>query len=708
MNKMKSLKNLLDPRKIAVIGASNSSHKVGGIIFRRLLLSRRRLFPVNPKETVIKGHKVSPDIHSLPEDIDLAIITISAAASVKAVELCIGKKIENYIIVAGGFAETGERGAGLEERLKELVKEHNINILGPNSLGIFLPDENIDTIFVEHGDKALDRNGQVACIVQSGSVGVEALGYASNTGFGMRAFVGLGNKCGLDEIDFLQYFADDKKTKCLGFYLENIERGREFLKLAQKVSQGKPVVVLKAGRTKTAASAVSSHTGKLAGADNVINGAFKQFGIQRVYDDEEFCDATKVLSMFSGTPGNRVAVLTAAGGYGVMCTDFIEKEDNRAALKMAKLSEETKKVIRDSTFPFTACENPVDITASADDMMFSLSLDALIADKGVDIIICIAFFAPPGISENLIDIIAKKIEYSIKPIIVFTKYGPFTDNSIKNLYYGGVTAYPSIGRAVRAVKFLVERQKIEDKFNVLKKSVLPPGSSLCTKRESRLKTWFDLIDRNRQPDEYEAKKLVNIYDIKTPEGRLFSSADAFSIDRLESKNIPSPYVLKVCSSKILHKTELQGVLLNNDKSDVTANFQKMKQLFPEENIFVESQTESIGPELIIGIVKDPALGHAIMAGAGGIFTEIYKDTAFRIAPCSFNDALDMIDELVLSPVFDCFRGIALDKKKFARTISHVSMLASELGDKLNQLDINPIVFSNGEWMALDVKVILEQ
>jgi len=465
MDRIASLKRFLNPEKIAVIGASKSKNKVGGIVFRRLLDSRRRLFPVNPKETAIEGYKVSPDIQSLPKDIDLAIITISAAAAVKSVETCIEKGIPNYIIVAGGFGEVGSQGRALEEKLTRLAKENHVNILGPNSLGIFLPDENIDTIFVEHGDKSLDRKGRVACIVQSGSVGVEALGYASNTGYGMRAFVGLGNKCDLDEIDFLEYFARDEKTNCLGFYLENIERGRQFLTVAKEVAREKPVVVLKAGRTHTAASAVSSHTGKLAGSDNVISGALKQFGIQRVYDDEEFCDATKVLSMLSGALGNRVAVLTAAGGYGVMCTDFIEKKDMRAPLKMAKLSKDTQKRIKEATFPFTACENPVDITASADDRMFSQSLDALIEDDGVDIIICIAFFAPPGISENLIDIIADKIKKSDKPIIVFTKYGPFTDNRIKNLYTAGVAAYPSVGRVVRAARFLVERTKIKQRLD---------------------------------------------------------------------------------------------------------------------------------------------------------------------------------------------------------------------------------------------------
>lgn len=461
MNKIASLKRLLDPKKIAVIGASKSKEKAGGIIFRRLMDSERDLFPVNPKETAIDGYTVISDIRSLPKDIDLAVITVSAAAAVESVERCIERGIPNYIIVAGGFGEVGAEGRDLEDKLKRLAKTHHINILGPNSLGIFLPDENIDTIFVEHGDKALGRNGKVACIVQSGSVGVEALGYASNTGYGMRAFVGLGNKCDLDEVDFLHYFSQDEKTNCLGFYLENIEKGREFLTVARETTKLKPVVVLKAGMTHTAASAVSSHTGKLAGSDNVISGALRQHGIQRVYDDEEFCDATKVLSMLSGAPGNRVAVLTAAGGYGVMCTDFIERKDSRAALKMAKLSGTTKERIKTATFPFTACENPVDITASATDKMFSESLDALIEDDGVDIIICIAFFAPPGISEKLIDIIAEKISASDKPIIVFTKFGPFTDNCIKNLFHAGVAAYPSVGRSVRAARLLVERTNIK-------------------------------------------------------------------------------------------------------------------------------------------------------------------------------------------------------------------------------------------------------
>ncbi len=235
--------------------------------------------------------------------------------------------------------------------------------------------------------------------------------------------------------------------------------------------------------------------------------------------------------------------------------------------------------------------------------------------------------------------------------------------------------------------------------------------------KEKLKVWFDSLADKKKTDEFDAKKLVSLYSIKTSDGQRFGPHETFNLDTFnldtfdngqpDIKKNNSYYVLKVCSSKILHKTELQGVLLNNDKESVEDNFIKMQQRFPNEHILVERQTDFNGPEFIIGIIKDPALGHAIMIGAGGVLTEIYKDTSFRLAPCSVHEAMDMIDELVLSPIFDNFRGIALDKEKLAATIFKVSLLAHDLGEKLSQLDINPIVFSKGEWIALDVKVVFE-
>ncbi|MBW1837112.1 MAG: hypothetical protein JRF71_05165 [Deltaproteobacteria bacterium] len=289
-------------------------------------------------------------------------------------------------------------------------------------------------------------------------MGVEALGLASNTGFGLRAFVGLGNKCDLDELDFLRYFGDDPGTDCLAFYLENIEHGMAFLRETKALAKTKPVVILKAGRTPGGIRAVTSHTGRMAGSDIIINGLFKQYGIIRAIDDEELCDAAKSLSMLPLPNGNRVAIVTPAGGFGVICVDYIESYYRGIDLNIAELSSQTIDLIRQGILPFASVANPIDLTAGANDAMFGHTLDALLEDEGVDIIICTAFFAPPAVSDHLIDEIAERVRFRKKPIIVFTQYGPFTDLYLRRMHDAGVVGFPSISRVVRAARLIVERK----------------------------------------------------------------------------------------------------------------------------------------------------------------------------------------------------------------------------------------------------------
>ena len=457
---LKKIHKLLNPESVAVVGASNSKGKVGNIIFEGLRRCKARLYPVNPHEDVIAGYKTYPQIADLPGTIDVAVITVRAEQAVEIAEQCGRNNIDNIIIVAGGFAETGERGKALEARLQGIPDRYGSRILGPNSLGVFVPENNFDTIFVEHGDRSLAEGGGIAFISQSGSVGVEALGLASNTGFPMRAFVGLGNKIDLNELDFLKFFGADDKTDCLALYIENVEQGREFLEDARKVSRRKPVIALKAGRTPTGASAVSSHTGKLAGSDRVVSGAFRQYGIQRAFDDEELCDAAKTLSYLPPAQGNRVAVITGAGGFGVMCADYIETDSPRARLQMAELSDKTISRIQEKAPPFASCHNPVDLTATVTNEMFVHTLEALLEDAGVDIIVCITFFAPHSITDNLIDQMAAAVNDCKKPVMVFTEYGPFTDTYLKEFYKKGMIGFPSLTRTVKAVRFLVERGRI--------------------------------------------------------------------------------------------------------------------------------------------------------------------------------------------------------------------------------------------------------
>jgi acyl-CoA synthetase (NDP forming) len=451
---------LIQPRSVAVIGATDKAERIGHIILNQLHRFKGPLFPVNPLLAEINGLRVYPHIEDLPKPVDLAVIALGSELAVEAAERCAKQGIPHLIIVASGFSETGEEGKRREERLQDIHASYGTRILGPNTLGIFVPEQNLDTIFVEHGDKALADGGHVTFISQSGSVGVEALGLASNTGFGMRAFIGLGNKCDLDELDFLEFFAHDPQTRCLAFYLEHIDHGRDFLMKARHTTPHKPIVILKAGRSEAGADAVASHTGRLAGSDQVISGAFRQYGIQRVFDDEALCDAAKILSMLPPASGNRVAILSPAGGYGVMAADHIDLYQGSNGLQMARLHDQSCRRIRAIAPPFASVQNPVDLSAAATDQMFGAALDVLIEDPGVDMIICIAFFAPPHITDGLVNTIVERTVAAPKPIIIFTQYGPFTDDYLLHFHKAGIVGFPSISRAVRAASFLVERASI--------------------------------------------------------------------------------------------------------------------------------------------------------------------------------------------------------------------------------------------------------
>ncbi|MBN2491124.1 MAG: CoA-binding protein [Planctomycetes bacterium] len=455
---------LLNPRAVAVIGASSRSGQVGGVVLARLLEGGRPVYPVHPDESEVCGIRTVPSVDALPDGVDLAVIAVGAARAVEAAEACARLGIAHLLVIAAGFAETGAAGRALQERLAALPGRHPTRILGPNTLGLHVPHTRLSTLFVEHAPELLARGGGVAFVTQSGSVGVEAVGLAANIGFGLRAFVGLGNKCDLDEVDFLEHFAADPGTTCLAFHLENLDCGRRFLEAAATASRRKAVVVLKAGRTPAGAAAASLHTGRLAGSDRVVDGAFRQFGILRAADDEALCDAARTLAALPLPRGPRVGIITPAGGYGVMAADQVETPPERGAarLALASLAGATRERIRAATPPFASADNPVDLTAVADDAMFAAALDALLDDDAVDIVLCGAFFAAHGVTDGLVDVLAEHVRGARKPILAFTLYGPKTERYLRRLHEAGVVGFPSVARVVRAARVLVQRAGLLD------------------------------------------------------------------------------------------------------------------------------------------------------------------------------------------------------------------------------------------------------
>jgi len=453
-----SLASFFSPSAIAIYGATDDIDKPAGRIFSLLRRYGRPLYAIHPTLKSTPKFPVFRSAAEVPEVPELAILAVSDRHCERALCDALERGVKAAIIVASGFSETGPSGAEAEQRLVSLAREKGARLLGPNTLGIFVPHTGLDTIFVEHGDRSLLPGGSIAVVSQSGSVGVEALGYASSSGFGLRAFVGLGNKCDVNEIELAEWFSRDEGTRVLGFYLEDFSRAREFLCNLDRISAQKPVVMLNGGRTAAGAHAVSSHTGALAGSGRVADGTWRQFGVHHVRDDQQFCDFCKVLSLCPAMEGDRVAIITPAGGYGVMAADSLDSLTGPVRLRVADLTPDTVERLRGVLLPFASPQNPVDLTAACTDETYEKALDILRYAPEVDAILVVAFFAPEGISSRLVNIIATKNRQSQKPMVVFSLYGPFTDQHLLEFHDRGVAAFGSMSRAVEALLALRERK----------------------------------------------------------------------------------------------------------------------------------------------------------------------------------------------------------------------------------------------------------
>jgi acyl-CoA synthetase (NDP forming) len=453
------MEKLFNPSSIAVVGASADPSKIGNVVLRNLKGSgyRGNVYPVNPRGGEIMGWKVYKSIPDLPDGVDLAVIVLPAHIAVDAVEECGKKGIPFVIPIAGGFGETGEEGKKREERLKEIVQKHGTRIIGPNTVGIYVPWSGVNTALTVPERSSFPPAGDIAFISQSGALGLLTMDAISPLGVGISHFVNLGNRVDLNENELLAYFAGEEHVKSVAMYLETFANGREFMRVAREFTAKKGLVVLKAGRTAKGARAASLHTGALGGADGVVNGALRQVGAVRAYDEVEIIDYARALAYGKPMFGERVGVITTAGGVGVVTTDYIEGSDPGMGLRMADLSEETKKELRKELVPFASVENPVDMTASGDESDYDAAIGALMGDPNVDGIILYALFQTPLVSERLVDIVARWMKEGEKPIVVGVIGGEYSQRMMREFERRKVPVYPSILRTVKALKALKVR-----------------------------------------------------------------------------------------------------------------------------------------------------------------------------------------------------------------------------------------------------------
>jgi acyl-CoA synthetase (NDP forming) len=450
------LNALFKPSSVAVIGASASPGKIGNEVTRNLMKGDRRVYPVNPNETEIMGVKCHRSVEEIPGAVDLAIVALPAGASVEAVRGCVSKGVPAVIVSASGFGESGEEGREREEELVKAVSGTSTRILGPNTMGLFVPSSSLDTLFISSERSNRPGPGAVALISQSGAVAVSFMEKAEASGMGISACVCVGNKCDIDEIELMEYLADDDDTKSIALYLESFSDGRRFIEVSRRVSMEKPVVLLKSGRTPAGHRAARSHTGAIASSsDQVVDGALRQALVSRVSDEESLVDISRALSVIGHTRGGRVCIIASAGGFGVIGADIVESGDC-PSLQMAELSEETIRSLKRIVPAFTSPQNPVDLTAGVTDEMYNDALEALQSDPGVDSIMMSLELQPPNVTSELIGIAAKRSASGMTPIVV-SAFAKDQASLLKEMARRGLVAYPTIKRSLHSLDVLAER-----------------------------------------------------------------------------------------------------------------------------------------------------------------------------------------------------------------------------------------------------------
>ncbi|HLD83292.1 MAG TPA: CoA-binding protein [archaeon] len=447
-----NLEPFFKAKSIAVIGASHESGKVGNVIIRNLVdgLYGGKIFPINPNASEILGLKTYPSVNAVKEKIELAVVAVPTELVFKVLGECRKKCIKNVIIVTAGFREVGN--AEGEEKLKKLLKKYKIRAIGPNCLGTFNSHTKLDTMFLPRYRLIRPGKGGISFICQSGAVGSAILDLATSRGYGFAKFASYGNAADIDESDLLEYMGSDRDTKVICMYIEGVKNGRKFLETARNVTKKKPVIVIKGGVTAQGSHAIVSHTGSLAGSAEIYFGAFRQAGIIRADSLYDMFNYARILESCVRPKGSRVQIITNGGGYGVLSTDYVITN----GLKMAEMSQVTRKILRKQLPKLVNIGNPLDLVGDATTERYKTVMEAALADGAIDAILLIVLYQTPRITTDIVDMIVEMNDRKRKPIVVVSTGGEFTELLSKNLEANGIPTFEYPEAAVRSIKALAE------------------------------------------------------------------------------------------------------------------------------------------------------------------------------------------------------------------------------------------------------------
>ncbi|MEW6329069.1 MAG: CoA-binding protein [Candidatus Micrarchaeota archaeon] len=455
---MRNLDSIFDPKSIAVIGASREPNKIGNVITKNFIDGgyAGKVYPINPKADEVLGMKCYPSVRDVPGKIDSAVIAIPAPFVPSALRECGEKGIRGVVVISGGFSEVGN--VALERQLVEVARKYNLNVIGPNCMGILNPAARVDSIFLPIYKLGRPRVGDIGFISQSGAVGGCIVDLVARSGLGVSKFVSYGNAAVIDETDLLEYLAHDKRTRVIVVYLEGVKRGREFLKIAGGVTKIKPVIVLKAGTTEKGAIAAKSHTGSLAGSYAAYQAVFRQSKIIEADNLDDLFNFSKIFDQPLCT-GDRIAVITNGGGTGVLAADSIVEN----GMELAEFGEETKKELAKKIPSYASVGNPLDLVGDADAARYEMAINAVMNDNNVDLLAVVVLFQTAGVDSRVVPVIVDASNKRKKPIVVISTGGEYTEMHRRILDSYGVPTYASPSSAMRAVKKFIEYGKFRGK-----------------------------------------------------------------------------------------------------------------------------------------------------------------------------------------------------------------------------------------------------
>lgn len=698
---MKDIRALFRPSNIAVVGASRSRGKVGHEVLRNIVEGGYpgKVFPVNPNADHILGLPCYPSVESIGEEVELAVVTVPAKFVPEVAQDCGKAGVKCIVVISAGFKETGYEGARLEEQLLSIVREYGMRMLGPNVVGVADTHTPLNATFA---NKAPLR-GNIAFASQSGAMLTSILDWSLTEGIGFSKIVSLGNKADLDETDILKFLAEDEDTKVILMYLEDVKRGSEFFRAARLAVRRKPVIVLKSGRSEAGSRAVASHTGSLAGSDKAYTTAFEQAGVIRVSRVDELFDLALAFSKQPLPDGEEIAIVTNAGGPGIVATDACEERK----VKLASFSEETVRRLRDSLPRAASIYNPVDVLGDANEQRYRATLETVLENQRVKG--CVVILTPQAMTKpmEIASTIAQLSRKYAKPMLAVFMGGESVLEANRFLSANGVPCYFFPEKAVNALSGMVKYSKIRRRDH-------EEGYVLYDADKGKVREILKLVREDGRTVllTHEAFAVMSAYGIPVPRGGVARSEEE-AVDIAE--RVGYPVAMKVVSPQILHKTDVGGVMLNlNCQEDVRksyytilSNVHKYAPHAMVYGIYVQRMLEQ-GKEFIVGMSRDPTWGPMLAFGLGGIYVNLVEDVAFRIAPITRSEALQMMSETKAYRLIQGFRGEPpLDLEAILDVILRLSQLSTDFPE-ITEVDINPLFAYRRGCVALDVKITIEK